>query len=234
MRLHRFFVEESLAVGKEYMVRDEELLHQWKSVFRLRTGEEVLLLDNSGHEFSGRLIRLMRNEAVLEIFDSRVNILPKGIKPYEIHLYQSLIKKSNFEWILEKGTELGVTRFVPLVTERSEKKDFNIERAQKIMKEASEQSGRGFLPTLAEVSDLKEALRGEDTLFIAFHPTGTAFSLPSVTHVKKVAVFIGPEGGWTASELGLFAEAGVQVYSLGPQTLRAETAAVAVSALFLL
>jgi 16S rRNA (uracil1498-N3)-methyltransferase len=152
-------------------------------------------------------------------------------------LYQAVVKKDNFEWIVEKATELGVTDIVPVITERSEKKDLNMERLNKIAVEASEQCGRGDVPVvhsarpdLANVfvdsvsKDSSKSING-----IAFHTEGSARSdlaegLESQT--QSLAVFIGPEGGWSPSELELFHNNKIEICSLGKQVLRAETAAV--------
>ncbi|MEK9184708.1 MAG: RsmE family RNA methyltransferase [Patescibacteria group bacterium] len=233
MRLHNFFVEEKLNNKKEFETNNVELIHQWKNVFRLKVGDRVILLDNSGFEFYGTISLLSKNRTIVLINGMKENIKPKNLKNYEVHFYVSLIKKNNFELILEKGTELGVTRFVPIISDRSEKKDFNKERAEKIIKEASEQSGRGFLPTLMEVVDLKNMLR-DDLQFIAFHLVGEKFKKNNFKEGEKIGVLIGPEGGWTDGEINFFKKNNIPVVFLGPQVLRSETAAISVSSLLLL
>ena len=135
--------------------------------------------------------------------------------------------------MLEKGTELGVSYFHPIISERSEKKNINFERAGKIIKEASEQSGRGSLPSIEELIDFKDSL---DNNFpsIAFHPAGDKFNKDDFEKEKVVGIFIGPEGGWSDRELEMFKEKEIKILSLGAQILKAETAAIAVSSLFLL
>ncbi|MBX4198161.1 16S rRNA (uracil(1498)-N(3))-methyltransferase [Candidatus Parcubacteria bacterium] len=258
MRLHRFFIEEQLRNKREITIFDEEVIHQWKDVFRLRTGNQLILLDNSGFEYIAEVVLLAKGKAELKIIDSSANTNdPKR----EVWLFASLIKKDNFEWILEKGTELGVSHFVPMLSERSEKKNLNIERAEKIIKEASEQSGRGIMPELHEVTDLgdlmtaeiREKLGIEVLPMIAFDPQGEKFDLarhlearlPSSLQRQSpstmlgatnppVGVLVGPEGGWTPKELELFKLHNIPIYNLGPQILRAETAAIAISSLLLL
>ncbi len=233
MRLYNFFIEEKLNNKKEFETNNIELIHQWKNVFRLGVGDRVVLLDNSGFEFLGTISFISKNNAIVLINGMKENTKPNNLKKCEVYLYVSLIKKNNFELILGKGTELGVTHFIPIISSRSEKKDFNKERAQKIIKESSEQSGRGFLPTLSEVTDLKNALKDE-VRFIAFHLKGEKFEKINFKEDDKVGILIGPEGGWTDEEINFFEKNNIQIISLSPQTLRSETAAIAVSSLLLL
>ncbi len=234
MRLHRFFVEEKLENKKEFVTDNPELIHQWKNVFRLRSGEKVILLDNSGYEFYGTIELTSKERTVVIIDEVKENNLIKNKPSLEVYLYVALIKKDNFEWILEKGTEIGVTGFVPIVSERSEKKNLNHERAFKIIREASEQSGRGILPTLGEVVSLEDLLLKEDVHFVVFHLEGKPFVKKDFINDKRLGVLIGPEGGWTDQEIALFKEKNIPIVRLGNQTLRAETAAITVSSLLLL
>ena len=251
MRLHRFFIqdEEPMEVDHDIGVYNVDLLHQWKNVFRLRTGDKVILLDNSGMEYLATIRSLTKEKAELEIGESKAGL---NIPSREIWLFAALVKKDNFEWILEKGTELGVSNFVPVVSERSEKKNLNMERAVKITREASEQSGRGILPrvhdivTLEEIFDPKAPIAAgiENVQLIAFHPEGKPFDTQLFKSPSRklgagpmktpIGVFIGPEGGWSEKENDLFTAKNIPIFSLGPQILRAETAAIAVASLLLL
>jgi 16S rRNA (uracil1498-N3)-methyltransferase len=156
------------------------------------------------------------------LVSERDGIVPKR----NIILYQSLIKKDKMEWVVEKATELGVSKIVPIVSERSEKKGFNIERAKKIAVEASEQCGRADVSEISEVTDLNEVLENCNNPII-FDKSGSTFD-PSLIYKNHntVSIFIGPEGGWTEKELELFKQKGASVFSLGSLTLRAETAAL--------
>ena len=173
---------------------------------------------------------LDKNKTVLKVVEKKPN---ENIPKKEIHLFQSVIKKDNFEWVMEKGAELGVSYFHPIVSERSEKKNINFERVGKIIKEASEQSWRWSLPILGELADLKNALNN-NFIASAFHPIGDKFNKNDFEKDKILGILIGPEGGWSDKELELFKEKGVKILSLGSQILRADTAAIAVSSLLLL
>ena len=149
-------------------------------------------------------------------------------------IFASLIKKDKFEWVLEKCTELGVSHFVPVISERSEKKDLNIERAEKILKEASEQSERGILPTICEPLSLREALENTDFPVFAFNLDGEKSDFEKIKTFERVGILIGPEGGWGKKDSEIFKEKNILCVTLGLQVLRAETASVAVASKILL
>lgn len=231
MKLQRFFVEEKLSVGKEIRISDEDFAHQLLRVFRMETGYEIILLDNTGSEFLSKITLLTKKELVVVVLDKKeVSNIPKK----EITLFASIIKKDHFEWVLEKCTELGVSHFVPVISERSEKKDLNMERARKILKEASEQSERGFIPNISEPVSLSESFEGLDFPAIALHLCDEKFDIEKSTESTKLGLFVGPEGGWGERDLELFKNKNIPILSLGSQVLRAETASVAVSAKILL
>lgn len=231
MRLHRFYISTPIEDTRT-VVKDERLVHQWRDVFRYNVGSEVILFDGSGTEYDAVIEKLSNREVEVRLVSERKGILPDK----KIVLFQSLIKKDKMEWVVEKATELGVSGIVPVVSERSEKKGFNIERAQKIVIEASEQCGRADVPEIGELMKLEEALKDCEEEIIVFDPIETTPPFtscsPPPVQVREhsgegaVSIFIGPEGGWAEKELEIFKQKGAQVLSLGPLTLRAETAAI--------
>jgi 16S rRNA (uracil1498-N3)-methyltransferase len=232
MRLHRFFIEERIGTNKNVTISDEDLIHQWRNVFRLHSGDEVILLDNSGFEYVSEIVSLEKSEARITVKESRANSV---VPSKELFIFQSMIKRDKFEMILEKGTEIGVSHFRPVVSARSVVRELNVPRERKIIKEASEQCGRGTFPALYEIMDLKEAVSiYPDMPAIAFDPDGVKFDPCAFQDHKKMSVFIGPEGGWSDEELALFKEKNIPIYSLGTPTLRAETAAIVIAGLLLL
>lgn len=234
MRLHRFFIDRQIENTKE-TISDLDLIHQWRSVFRYNIGSEVILFDGGGKEYSAVLEKLSNREAEVRLVSERKGLLPER----QITLFQSLIKKDNMEWVVEKATELGVSSIVPIVSERSEKKGFNAQRARKIAIEASEQCGRADVPEISEIRNLGEVLESCKNI-IVFDSSGVYFNNESrIRNYGKEdplhnshfisndsCLFIGPEGGWTEKELELFKQKGASIFSLGPLTLRAETAAI--------
>ena len=245
MRLHRFFIHrlsgesagEPIGQKREVTLSDPSLIHQLKDVFRLHPGDMAILLDNSGFEYVTEIVSADKKEMTFRVTEARAVPEPSALHTV---LYQAVPKKDIFEWILEKGTELGVSGFVPVLSERCEKKAINVERCERILVEASEQSGRGTVPTLGEMISLESALKENHTSFIAFHPTGEKWDAKKfiVTVVKngqsKIGLLIGPEGGWTDAELTLFQARKIPIFSFGAQILRAETAAIVAAASLLL
>jgi 16S rRNA (uracil1498-N3)-methyltransferase len=225
MRLHRFYIENSIE-AKTVKIDDKELIHQWKNVFRYTVGGQVIVFNGDGYDYLCMITEIYGGSAVLELISRKKAFLPTK----NIGLVMSLIKKDNMELVIQKATELGVSHIFPVIAERSEKKSLNMERAVKIAVEASEQSGRGDVPKIYEPVSLKELLSGE-TLDefdqkIIFHLKEDKF-VPEVINSDSVAIAIGPEGGFSDSEVDLFSQANFKKYSIGDLTLRAETAVMA-------
>lgn len=161
-----------------------------------------------------------------------------------INLYQALLKGSKFEIVLQKGTEIGVSGFVPILCQRSIVRDLTlsgsrVERWRRIIQEAAEQSGRGRLPELHPSMVFEEACRLASGISILPWEGEFSVSLRDVlgTVSKKnpplVNLFIGPEGGFDPSEVEFARSAGIATVTLGHRTLRAETAGlVAAAAIF--
>ncbi len=247
MRLHRFYISEQLQVGKEIRVEDSELLNQWGKVFRLSAGDKVILFNGRGSDFEASFKILSKKEAVLVIDREIEN---KNTSKTELHVFQSIIKKDNFELIVQKCTEIGAFAFHPLISERSEKKDLNTERLVKISKEASEQSFRTTVPKIFEPLQLEKAIENFDGEFYALDFDGESISSLSLRGDRskpsldcraslamtegKIGLVIGPEGGWSEKEREYFKTKKIKSVSLGNPVLRAETAAIVGSALILL
>jgi 16S rRNA (uracil1498-N3)-methyltransferase len=230
MRLHRFYINEKIV--KEIRINDEKLLHQWLKVFRFKTSDRIIVFNGGDSEYEGYFKILSKDEAVLVIDKERKIEKPTDI---ELHLFQSIIKKDNFELIVEKCTEIGASAFHPIISERSEKKNLNIERLNKIAKEASEQSGKTTLPKIFEPEDLKKAISDFDGELFTLDFDGEYLKdIFSSDKNKKIGILIGPEGGWTENEKDFFEDRKIRSISLGSQILRAETAVISVSALILL
>ena len=243
MKLQRFFVKNKAQVGADLVVADPALSHQLAKVFRMKTGDSVLLFDGDGFEYVSTIASLRKDGAVFHIEKSSESItLPK----VSLHLYPALIKKDKLEWVIQKCTELGVKSFHPVVAERSEKLGFDKKRSEKIIKEAAEQSGWGRVPEIFSPEELETAIaQAENPLVLDTDGDMWGEYLrarsQSVAHKREntlptlssLSIFVGPEGGWTKEEKEYFLARGIPVVSLGEQTLRAETASVATAALLL-
>lgn len=223
MKLHRFFVEQEIGDKKTLEIKEERLLYQWRNVLRFLVGDKVTLFDGRGSDFLCEINILTKNEAKLSVLEKEKGIIPKK----KITLFISLIKRENFELVLEKATELGVSQIIPVIADRSEKKSFNHERSTKIIVEASEQSERADIPILNEAMRLEEAVNKhkKEIPLVVFDPTGTS-SREISTKDSSLGLFIGPEGGFTPKELDFFKEKEIPILKLGEQILRAETASI--------
>ncbi len=227
MRFHRFFSSENIEAVLQKPGDTLSSAHhteQWRKVFRCKPGDSVILFDGSGFDFLCEIKDYQGETTILALVSKEKNAV---IPAHDITLAAAIVKKDTFEWIVQKATELGVSRIIPVIAERSEKKNINIDRLQKIMIEAVEQSGRATVPVLDTTIDLSEAVSGlEAATSLVWEPEAPLFDKTKDMVGKKV-IYIGPEGGWSSKELALFKERGIAVYSMGPQILRAETAVVA-------
>jgi 16S rRNA (uracil1498-N3)-methyltransferase len=216
-----------------------EVAHQISRVLRLRLGDDILLLDGRGYEYNVKLAEFGKAELWGNLTGKR---LVDTEPAHHVTLYMALLNKSDkFEWALQKCTELGASRFVPVVAERSVTSSGRGERWERIIQEAAEQSGRAFIPELTEPLTLLEALQEDADLIKTTQGSGHISIIPSLgedislakalSHLDasegSVHIFIGPEGGFTQDELNAADDSGVLRVTLGPRVLRSETAAVA-------
>lgn len=232
MKIHRFYIPVlNLKAGEVNKIQDERVSFQCRNVLKLKKGEMVELFDGTGSEYLSEIDNVDRHSIFVRLTEKRE---PKTRERKEVLLFLSTIKKDNFELAVEKCTEIGITGFVPVVSERSDKKELNMERLNRISIEASEQSGKVFIPQIHEPTPLKEIFKKyEDLVFIAFEPRGEQI-YDKKSMIGKLGIFIGPEGGYTDNDLKIFKDNNVPVVSMGDTILRAETAAIVASAKILL
>ena len=239
--MHRFFVDPELLVQVDLPISlPDKIAHQVRDVLHLAVGERLILLDNSGTEFVGSVAKSGRDGVEVAIEEHYVG---KGEGNVRIVLCQGLLKSARFEWILEKGTELGVSTFVPTICRRSlsgleDAGSAKLQRWQRIIQEATEQCGRARRPELLAIRSLSQALATLPVDSLGLIPweeerdvslSGALQALrvaQSGDMVRTVVLFIGPEGGLTSEEIELAKQHGVRSVSLGPRILRAETAAL--------
>jgi 16S rRNA (uracil1498-N3)-methyltransferase len=218
------------------------MVNQTSRVFRLKTGDGVILFDGSGNDYECAISDLHKGQPCSITFKVEKHGPSRYMPDREIALCVAVVKKDTFEWIVEKATELGVTKIIPIVAERSEKKNLNKERLNKIAVEASEQSGRGNVPIIHPIISLQESIKWVVEKKIpaaAFHLDGEIYtqdrSAPARSRpAQNTELFIGPEGGWSPTEIEMFHTNKIPLVSLGKQVLRTETAVVAALSLTLL
>lgn len=234
--MHRFFIAPELVKEMDVsLTLPKELAHQVRDVLRLSLGEKLLLLDNQGNEILATVEDSNRSSVIVQLRERHPGKAPS---PIRIVLCQGLLKSARFEWILEKGTELGVSAFAPILCHRStaglaDAGTAKIQRWQRIVQEATEQCGRTTLPELLPIRPLARALDEIPAGALAIMPWEEAEgrslrdALAGAAMPQTVLLFIGPEGGLTPEEAHQARHHGVQIVTLGTRILRAETAALA-------
>lgn len=238
MSAHRFFVPpETLASSEITLGRD--LAHRVGRVLRLQVGDRISLLNGLGREVEAEILSISRDAVRARAL---AVTCPKTEPRLHLVLYQALLPSDRFEWVLEKGTEIGVARFVPLVTTRCTARppagDLARRRGrwQAVVRAAAEQSHRALLPEVTAPATLQEALgdlSGSGLLAWEESRRPLKSALPELATGDALALFVGPEGGFTFEEAEAAHAAGLTVVSLGPRILRAETAGPILAALAL-
>jgi 16S rRNA (uracil1498-N3)-methyltransferase len=246
--MHRFFVLPSWIQGDEVTVTGPQA-HQIAHVLRMSPGDLITVLDNSGWEIETRLVSVERTAVRGEVLRRR---LAGGEPRTKISLYQGVLKSNRFEFVLQKGTELGVVEFVPLIAERCVVSDLEaIEnkrpRWEWIIQEAAEQCRRGRKPALRPAALFPQACeRAKRSGGLALIPWEEE-THPSLHDLLRHAppdreqgwppftihIFIGPEGGFAPNEVAAARGYGLVPVTLGPRILRAETAGIVAAAAIL-
>jgi 16S rRNA (uracil1498-N3)-methyltransferase len=234
--MHRFFVSPD-CINADQVNFQKDTSHQINRVLRLAKGETVIVLDNQDHEFVVRLDQV-EGEHVSGVITSQQGA--SGEPTVFLTLFLCLTQREKFEWALQKCTEVGVSAFYPVISSRSlvqdrQNTDRKTVRWEKILREASEQCGRGRIPTLGRVMSLSEAFNSpqasHDTCLVAWeqeHSLTLRQALSKRTGNAKpgVSILVGPEGGLSSAEVALARQCGWLPVSLGERILRMETAAV--------
>ncbi len=231
MRVTRSFVETPLAVGQQIAL-PEDVANHLVRVMRLREGEACVLFNGDGHDYSATLVELGKRTAQVRI-DAVQQV--DNESPLAITLLQGIARGEKMDLILQKATELGVQRIVPVNAERTEVK-LDAARAGKrlahwnnVVVSACGQSGRARVPVVEAPQSLLDAARGSMTgaLKLTLDPLGQHRLSTLSTAPGGVVIAIGPEGGWSPRDRQALAESGFQGLQLGPRILRTETAGLA-------
>ena len=219
----RLFVEQPLAVGATLNINGNSA-HYLTSVMRLKEGAAVKLFDDISGEYLATVSQLGKRHLDLTV-DTKLR--DRELTP-DLWICQALVKKDRFDWLAEKACELGISRFVPVLTARCVVDKVKDDRLRTHMIEAAEQCERTALPQIAGLARLDTLLKdwpAERTLYFCDERGGEPFL--DAIHAGPAAVLIGPEGGFTDSEnAAIRAHPNARPVSLGPRILRADTAAV--------
>jgi len=244
--MYRFFVPPEWLTNDAIAITGP-LAHRLGNVLRMRPGEHILLLDNSGWSYETELVAVEKGKITGRVVRKS---LAAGEPRSKITLYQATLKGRNFEWVLQKGTELGLVEFVPIVSQRCVMSSLDamgtekLTRWQRIIAEAAEQSRRARLPQLRPVTLFPQAceMARQADLSIVPWEREQMLSLRRLLHPDEqdtalrpfsINIFVGPEGGFTPAEIDQARKFGIAPVTLGPRILRAETAGLVAAAAIL-
>lgn len=231
----RFFISPQDIAGGAITLSGEDAKHIIYSL-RAKPGEKFTLCDGLGKDYLCVFDSADRDTAFFKILET----FPCGTEPdIDVSLYMALVKSDKFEFIVQKCTELGIKRIIPVLTERcisrpDEKSDMKkLERRQKIAREAAMQSGRGIIPEICRTRSFDEALsdmKKDRLCFMCYENqcTSSVKELFCGGVPESVSFMVGPEGGFSENEVCRASAAGITPVTLGPRILRAETAPLCV------
>ena len=246
----QFFLPLDALQEEKFHLKGPEAYHIVK-VLRSKIGETLSLFDGKGGKFEGVIEEIHEDGSVSGRIARTVESISQ--RAVDLRLYQGLLKGSHWDYVLEKGTELGVTTFIPVLTPRTvvllreaERAHAKKERWERVVMAAAKQCQRAQLPKIEEPVEFRDAIRacaGKGVSLIAWEGLCGAPARPSLEKALAEAkggagaivvnVFVGPEGGFSDEEIELAESVGTTAFGLGPRILRAETAALAASAIAL-
>lgn len=245
---YRFFIEPKQLnwQEKKATISDFDQAYKISKVLRLRENDQIILLDGSGLIYNAQITSFFSKAIQCRLLSRRsVNTEPN----LKITIAQSLLKGPRFDYALQKNTEIGVFEFIPVTTERtvikieengvSKELDRKIDRYQKIVRDASEQSERGLVPKVNNILSLEELtkinLSNYDLKLVCLERSqtnGIKEVLNSIQDkIQKVLICIGPEGGFTDDEAKLLLGKGFISVSLGKRIYRSETVGTVISSI---
>jgi 16S rRNA (uracil1498-N3)-methyltransferase len=204
-------------------------------VLRLRSGDEVSVFDGRGTGFRGVLESVSGSRAVVRLAEPES---PRVEPATRVTLFQGIPHGDRMDWIVEKATEIGAARIVPVLSERSVMRPRRgswgrLDRWRRIAVAAAKQSGRLVVPDIAEpesFDDVVGRLRDGNGARLVFHTTADPVGRLAMT-AGEASIIVGPEGGWSEAEIGLAVASGFTAIGLGPRILRSDTAATVALAL---
>ena len=229
MRIPRIFTEQILITG-ELVQLEETASHHLSKVLRMQAGRELILFNGSGGEFTAIIQEVSKKYVTVAVAG---HLADNRESPLQLELAIGISRGERFDWVLQKATELGVTKITPLITERTEVKiggdrqEKLVDRWQQIIISACEQSQRNLLPELSAPVQISNWLNtvNSDLRFVLHHRDSK--TLPAEQKPQSVTLLIGPEGGLSENEIAQAQAKNFNALTLGPRVLRTETAPVA-------
>ncbi len=230
MRVPRIFTSHPLSIPSKVILDKEAGIHVSR-VLRMTLGQQVELFNGDGHSYYSEIINIERNQVTVNIVQK---IATNNESPLNIHLFQGVSRGDKMELTLQKGVELGIKHFTPLITERcgvklDEKRWLKKHQHwQKVIESACEQCGRNTIPVLHPVIHLQTALSQlNDTSFFMHPDSKHSFKSITADAQSELQLWVGPEGGFSDEEVESVKGHGCKPVQLGPRILRTETAALA-------
>ena len=223
----RLFCEVTLTVGKMISLETEQS-HYLKNVMRCKINEKILVFDNVTGEYAAEIINIHKRSVDIEILEKTKTRYVPG----DVWLIFCPLKKTRTDFLIEKSTEIGLRRFLPTFSNKTQTKTISLNRCRKNIVEAVEQCGGTFIPEILPISSLAEVIEelAEDRILIFCDESLESRNINEcllLDRPEKVAILVGPEGGFSDSERKLLREKkNILPVSLGNRILRAETAAV--------
>ena len=224
----RLFCEVTLGVGEKINLENAQT-HYLKNVMRCKVNDKIIVFDNTTGEYAAEIVNIHKRFINIEIVEKTKPICVPG----DIWLIFCPLKKTRTDFLIEKSTELGLRKFLPILSNKTQTKTVSMNRCKKNVVEAVEQCGGTFIPEILPVSSLAkviEELPKDRTLVFCDESLESSNINECLLTEKpeKAALLVGPEGGFSDSERNLFrTKKNVLPVSLGNRILRAETAAVA-------
>ncbi|MBN2851363.1 MAG: 16S rRNA (uracil(1498)-N(3))-methyltransferase [Clostridia bacterium] len=238
--MRKFFLEEmNIHTGGKYLLSKDDSYHVITVLRHNINQEEIIICDGNGHNFHAKVTNHYQHLAEVTIMDE----IDMDHEPaVDVHLYMSLIKAEKFEMALQKCAEVGVREITPMLTERTiikvddSKEDRKVERWNKIVQEACKQSNRSYIPSVNKPMKFNECLsRNNNNMIIAYVEENQHNLKECLSQIESdtIQLLIGPEGGFSPSEIKRAKDHHVMTTHLGSLILRAETAAIVATSLIL-
>lgn len=236
--MHRFFVDPDNISQNKIIIQDKATIHHLKDVLHLGINDEAIACDDKGNEFVCVIKEILKGQATLDIKTARRK--PEKENNIKLTFACAIPKKAKMDEIIDKLTQLGVDRIIPLYTERvvvklnKHKENLRLEKWKKTALVASQQSQRTRLPIIERPQTLERVLAGAQDSDLKLIPAliGRRKALKEVmlkSRPNNILVLIGPEGDFTDEEINIAEKSGCIPVTLGEQVLRVDTAAIAVA-----
>ncbi|MBW2060129.1 MAG: 16S rRNA (uracil(1498)-N(3))-methyltransferase [Deltaproteobacteria bacterium] len=240
--MRRFLIDPALPISDQAALTGSQARHALR-VLRLKPGDQVCLIDGQGHEWETRIVSTASDRVELDVIEQKASLKES---PLELTLGLAVLKAAPMDLVIQKGTELGLKRLIPLYSARSavrmnqSQAEKRRARWQKIALEALKQCQRGWpveIHALASLEVFLSAASQADLRLMLYEEKRSALGarfkelLRQSPEPRSVFVLVGPEGGFTSEEVSRAEEAGFEILGLGPRVMRSETAALALMAI---